>query len=57
MNDKILNQILKVRDTGKTNMVNSAQVQVIADQMGFYELVLFIEEHPKEYLNFIIYGK
>lgn len=56
MSDKIRDQILQVRDTGRTNMFDSAQVQVIADQMGFHELVIFIEEHPKEYVNFIIYG-
>ena len=57
MNDKIRDQILQVRDTGRTNMFDSAQVQAIANQMGFHELVIFIEEHPKEYVNFIIYGE
>jgi len=57
MNDKIRDQILQVRDTGRTNMFDSAQVQAIANQMGFHELVIFIEEHPKEYINFIIYSE
>ena len=56
MNEKIKEQILKVRATGKTNMLLTSEVQVIADEMRFYELVIFLEEHRKEYMNFIMYG-
>lgn len=56
MNTKIREQILKVRATGRTNMFLTNEVQTIADEMGFYELVIFIEEHKKEYVNFIMYG-
>lgn len=49
-------QILAVRDTGKTNMFDSRAVQVLANEMGFYELVLFIEDHKSEYANFIMTG-
>jgi hypothetical protein len=31
-------------------------VQVIANRMGFYELVIYLEEHKKEYANFILTG-
>jgi len=56
MNSKVREQILAVRDTGLTNMFDVYAVQRIANDMGFYELVIFIEEHRKEYANFILYG-
>ena len=37
---KIKEQILAVRDTGLTNMFDTSAVQVIANEMGFYELVI-----------------
>ena len=54
---KIKEQILAVRNTGLTNMFDTRAVQVIANEMGFYELVIFLEEHMKEYVQFILYGK
>lgn len=53
----IKKQILAVRDTGLTNMLDLNAVQKIANDENYYELVIFIEEHKKEYLNFIIGGK
>ena len=53
---KVKEQIIAVRDTGRTNMFDTNMVQVIANEMGFYELVIFIEEHKKDYVNFIFYG-
>jgi len=32
-------------------------VQVIAKRMGFYELVVYLEEHKREYANFIFTGR
>lgn len=55
--DKVIEQIIKVRDTGKTNMFDYNTVQRIAYDMGLYELVMYIEENPKEYFNFILHGK
>ena len=54
---KIKDQILAVRDTGLTNMFDTRAVQVIANEMGFYELVIFLEEHKKEYVQFILCGE
>lgn len=48
MNEKIRKQILTIRDTGETNMLDSRAVQVIANRLGFYELVVFIEENRRE---------
>ena len=56
MDKKIRQQILAIRDTGRTNMLDTNTVQHIANEMGFYELVIFIEEHKKDYVNFIFYG-
>ena len=56
MDKKIKEQILAIRDTGRTNMLDTNTVQYIANEMGFYELVIFIEEHKKDYVNFIFYG-
>lgn len=57
MNDTIRKQIMAVRATGETNMFDISLVQTIANRMGFYELVIYLEEHRKEYANFILTGK
>ena len=57
MNKKIKEQILAIRDTGLTNMFDVVAVQRIANDMGFYELVLFLEENRKEYAHFILTGE
>ena len=57
MNDKIKEQILVIRNTGITNMFDVIAVQRIAFEMGFYELVDFLETDRKAYVDFIIYGK
>lgn len=57
MSDKIKEQILAVRKTGRTNMFDIPMVQYIANEMRFYELVIFIEEHRNEYVRFILTGQ
>ena len=57
MSDQIKEQILKVRDTGLTNMFDTIAVQRMAHDMNFYELVIFIEDNRKQYVNFILTGK
>ena len=57
MTEKIKEQILAIRATALTNMFDTIMVQRIANEMNFYELVIFIEEHRKEYVNFILTGK
>ena len=56
MTDKILEQILIIRDSGMTNMFDMNMVQSLAFDQGFYELVIYIYEHPKEYFHFIMCG-
>lgn len=57
MNEKIFDQILSIRDSGTVNMLLTNEVQRIAFDNGFYELVCFIEDHRKEYWNFIMSRK
>ena len=57
MTDKVREQILAVRATGRTNMFDTNAVQVIADEMRFYDLVVFIEEHRDKYAHFILTGE
>jgi hypothetical protein len=57
MDDKIKNQILDIKNSGLTNMFDTYFVQRIANDRGFYALVIFIEEHRKEYVHFILTGE
>lgn len=54
MTEKIREQILAVRKSGRTNMFDVPMVQYIANEMRFYELVVFLEEHRDEYVHFIL---
>ncbi len=56
MTDKIRDQIMAIRDSGAVNMMHSIQVQCLAFEQDFHELVIFIEESRKEYIRFILYG-
>lgn len=55
--DTVRRQILAVRDTGETNMFDVPMVQQIANRLGYYELVLFLIDHRKEYAHFIMTGE
>ena len=57
MDDKVKEQILAIRDTGLTNMFDLPMVQRLAYERDFYELVLYLEEHRKEYAHFILTGE
>ena len=57
MTEKIREQILAVRKTGRTNMFDVPTVQNIANEMRFYELVIFLKEHRSEYVHFILTGE
>jgi hypothetical protein len=56
MNETIREQILAIRDTGLTNMFDVHMVQRLAFDRNYFELVNFLEEHRKEYVQFILYG-
>jgi len=57
LTDKLREQILDIRDSGKYNMFDVYGVQKEAYISGYYELAVFIDEHKKEYAEFILYGK
>lgn len=57
MDNKIKEQIIKIRDTGLTNMFDLSMVQRIAHDMELFELVVYLEDHREEYVHFILYGE
>ena len=57
MDEMVKEQILAIRDTGLTNMFDVNTVQHLAYERDFYELVLYLEDHRKEYVNFILTGE
>lgn len=58
MNEIVKNQILEVRDSGLTNMLDLAMVVHIAELLELDELVEFLKiDNGKNYMNFILKGK
>ena len=57
MNETIFTQIMDIRDSGRGNMFDIPAVQRMAFEMGFYELVCFIEEDRAAYIRFILTGE
>lgn len=57
MNETIKAQILEIRATGITNMFDTVCVERLAYERGYYELVLFLEEHKTAYCKFILTGE
>ena len=57
MTETVKQQIMAVRDTGEANMLDTRMVQYIANRERFYELVIYIEDHRKEYVYFILTGE
>ena len=57
MTETVKRQILKIRNSGETNMFDTRAVQYIANREGYYELLVYLEKHKKEYVNFILTGK
>ena len=56
LTSKIRDQILAIRDTGLTNMFDKNMVQRLAFERDMHELVLFLEDEPKEDVKFIMHG-
>lgn len=57
MDRVVREQIMAIRDSGETNMLDTRAVQRIANREGFYELVVYLEDHRREYVSFILTGK
>lgn len=59
MTNRIKQQILKVRDDGRTNMLDTNGVMYVANDLQLYELVVYLDDRDnrKEYWNFIMTGE
>ena len=57
MSEIVKEQILAIRETGITNVFDLPVVQRLAYERDFFDLVVFLEEHPKEYVHFILTGE
>ena len=57
MDNKIKEHILKIRDTGLTNMFDLSMVQRMAHDLELFELVVYLEDYREEYVKFILYGE
>lgn len=56
MTETIKKQIEAIRKSGETNMLDTNTVEWIANRENYYELVIFIEEHRKEYIKYLFSG-
>lgn len=56
MTDRIKQQIEAIRESGETNMVHVGRVQRIANREHYHELVIFLEGHASEYLDYLMNG-
>ncbi len=56
MTDKVFRALMRIRDSGVTNMLDVNTVQRLAYDAEEFDLVMYIEEHKKEYVHFIMYG-
>ena len=57
--EEIVQQIMQVRDTGKTNMFDLMGVLVVADELGLLNLqkYLFFRSNRETYINYLLNGK
>jgi hypothetical protein len=51
MDPKVKEQLMAIRDTGLTNMFYLPMVQRLAYERGYFELVLYLEDHRREYVS------
>ena len=57
MTEEVYNALMSVRADGRSNMLDLPAVQRLAYEAGYYGLVLYIEDHPREYVHFILFGR
>lgn len=56
MTETVRTQILAVRGTGETNMLDVNRVKRIAGEHGYDEMIEYINGNTTGYTNFILYG-
>lgn len=59
MSDRIKEQISAIRDMGVVNMFRYSAVRELANELGYYELALFLADldNRNEYCKFIMIGE
>lgn len=59
MTQKIKEQILAVRDDGRTNMLDTKGVMYVANDLELFDLVVYLDDRDnrKEYWHFIKTGE
>ncbi len=57
MTDKVFEEIMEIRSSGECNMIDIIAVQNAAYKKGFFETVVYLEEHRKEYVQLILTGQ
>jgi hypothetical protein len=57
MKRKDYDDLMKIRESGLANMCFIPEVEKVAYDMKFYDLVRWIELHKKEYLTMILEGR
>ena len=53
---KVAEQLEEVRQDGRCNMLDRPCVQAVANDLGHHELVVWIEDHQREYGRLILEG-
>ena len=51
---KVIDQAEKIRQAGPVNMLDRKGVQYHAHQEGFDDLVLWIEDNPRTYMDLLM---
>ena len=57
MTETVKTQIEAIRRSGETNMLDVNMVQWIANRENYFELVIYLEENRKEYINYLLNGE
>ncbi len=57
MTSTVFHQLMEVRAEGLFNMFSVNDVQRRAYELGFYDLVIWIEDDKKRYVRFIMTGE
>ena len=55
--DQLREEILTIRDTGCCNMFDLRAVQQAANELDYFDLAIFIEDHKSRYVKFIFTGE
>ena len=56
ISQEVFDGLEQIRMSGRANMFNRRNVQAIADDLGLFEVVIWIEEHPIAYHEGIMNG-